>query len=135
MEAARLGLQDFQLGNLGGGLLGRAPPPLGLSLPFMPGCEPWAAAAAAIGMSVGQAAPTLSTLSHALPGFLSHPQVTITEFSLKLYRILLRNMYYGKSYKYKFQCIIRHHMQAICQQIRLQDQGAMEWFFRPHHLF
>ena len=75
MEAARLGLQDFQLGNLGGGLLGRAPPPLGLGLPFMPGCEPWAAAAAAIGMSVGQGAPTLSTLTHALPGFLSHPQV------------------------------------------------------------
>ena len=86
MEAARLGLQDFQLGNLGGGLLGRAPPPLGLSLPFMPGCEPWAAAAAAIGMSVGQAAPTLSTLSHALPGFLSHPQVRATEFSVKLFR-------------------------------------------------
>ena len=95
MEAARLGLQDFQLGNLGGGLLGRAPPPLGLSLPFMPGCEPWAAAAAAIGMSVGQAAPTLSTLSHALPGFLSHPQVRVAEFSLKFsstkYKVLFLN--------------------------------------------
>ena len=77
MEAARLGLQDFPLGSLvgGGGILGRGPPPLGLGLPFMPGCEPWAAAAAAIGMSVGPAAPTLSTLTHALPGFLSHPQV------------------------------------------------------------
>ena len=77
MEAARLGLQDFQLGNIaGGGLLGRGPPPLGLGLPFMPpGCEPWAAAAAAIGISVGPTAPGLSTLTHALPGFLSHPQV------------------------------------------------------------
>ena len=59
MEAARLGLQDFQLGGLAGAL-GRGPPGLG----FSPGCEPW-----------GLAHSPLSTLSHSLPGFLSHPQV------------------------------------------------------------
>ena len=37
MEAARLGLQDFQLGGLSAAL-GRPPPGLGLP----PGCEPWA---------------------------------------------------------------------------------------------
>ena len=93
MEAARLGLQDFQLGNLGASLLGRGPPPLGLGLPFMPGCEPWAAAAAAIGISAAQlssqcqAAPTLSTLTHALPGFLSHPQVRYTH--VIVFRIIM----------------------------------------------
>ncbi len=45
MEAARLGLHDFQMGGLRTGL------------------EPWLAAAAS----------PLSTLSHALPGFLAHP--------------------------------------------------------------
>ena len=46
MEAARLGLHDYQLGGLRPGL----------------GLEPWLAG------------PPLSTLSHALPGFLAHPQ-------------------------------------------------------------
>lgn len=79
MEAARLGFQDFhQLGNMAGnGLLSRGgPPPLGLGLPFLPGCEPWAAAAAAaVALSGPTAVPSLSTLSSSLPGFLSHPQV------------------------------------------------------------
>ena len=51
MEAARLGLHDYQLGGL------RAVPGLAGVM------EPWLAA------------PPLSTLSHALPGFLAHPQV------------------------------------------------------------
>lgn len=59
MEAARLGLQDFQLGGLASAL-GRPPPGLGLP----PGCEPW-----------GLGPSPLSSLSHSLPGFLSHPQV------------------------------------------------------------
>lgn len=66
MEAARLGLHDFPLSALGG----RGPPgPLGaLNLP-----EPWAAAAAAGAI---QCPTSLASLSHALPGFLSHPQVS-----------------------------------------------------------
>ena len=51
MEAARLGLHDYgQLGGLGRGLL-----------------EPWLA-------------PPLSTLSHALPGFLAHPQAAYASY-------------------------------------------------------
>lgn len=46
MEAARLGLHEYQLGALRPGLTG---------------LEPWLG-------------PPLSTLTHALPGFLSHPQ-------------------------------------------------------------
>lgn len=52
MEAARLGLHDYQLGG----------PRLGLGL------EPWLAG------------PPLSTLSHALPGFLSHPQAAYASY-------------------------------------------------------
>ena len=52
MEAARLGLHDYQLGGLRPGL----------------GLEPWLAA------------PPLSTLSHALPGFLSHPQTPYASY-------------------------------------------------------
>lgn len=63
MEAARLGLHDFPLSALGGGPRG-PPGALGLSP------EPWAAAAAAL-----QSPASLASLSHALPGFLSHPQV------------------------------------------------------------
>lgn len=59
MEAARLGLQDFQLGGLS---LGRPPPGLGLP-------EPW---------SLGPS--PLSSLSHALPGFLSHPQAAYASY-------------------------------------------------------
>ena len=62
MEAARLGIQDFP--GLGGFSLGHRPA-AGLGLP--PGCDPWAL--------TGPAGP-LSSLSQALPGFLSHPQVT-----------------------------------------------------------
>ena len=61
MEAARLGIQDFP--GLGGFSLGHRPA-AGLGLP--PGCDPWAL--------TGPAGP-LSSLSQALPGFLSHPQV------------------------------------------------------------
>jgi hypothetical protein len=58
MEAARLGIhQDFPMGGFS---LGHRS---GLGLP--PGCEPW---------SLTGPGP-LSTLSHSLPGFLSHPQV------------------------------------------------------------
>eukprot|EP00095_Tigriopus_kingsejongensis_P002895 maker-scaffold513_size150706-snap-gene-0.23 protein:Tk02895 transcript:maker-scaffold513_size150706-snap-gene-0.23-mRNA-1 annotation:"retinal homeobox protein rx-like" len=64
MEAARLGLQDFQLGGLASAL-GR--PPAGLGLP--PGCEPW---------NLGQS--PLSSLSHSLPGFLSHPQAAYASY-------------------------------------------------------
>ena len=62
MEAARLGIQDFQLGGLSAaaaaaaGLLGGRPPP---PLP-----EPWG----------------LGGLSHALPGFLSHPQAAYASY-------------------------------------------------------
>ena len=67
MEAARLGLHDFPLSALGG----RGPPGhLGALNP----AEPWAAAAAAAAI---QCPTSLSSLSHALPGFLSHPQVLI----------------------------------------------------------
>jgi len=52
MEAARLGLHDYQLGGLRPGL----------------GLEPWLAG------------PPLSTLSHALPGFLSHPQAAYASY-------------------------------------------------------
>ncbi len=51
MEAARLGLHDYQLGGLRPGL----------------GLEPWLG-------------PPLSTLSHALPGFLSHPQAAYASY-------------------------------------------------------
>jgi hypothetical protein len=51
MEAARLGLHDFQLGGL------RAA-----------GLEPWLAAS------------PLSTLSHALPGFLAHPHAAYASY-------------------------------------------------------
>jgi hypothetical protein len=62
MEAARLGLHDFPLSAFGG----RAPPgSLGVLNP-----EPWAMAAAAL-----QSPTSFASLSHALPGFLSHPQV------------------------------------------------------------
>lgn len=64
MEAARLGLQDFQLGSLSAAFA-RSPPGLGL-----PGCDPWPA----LGPS------PLSTLSHALPGFLSHPQAAYASY-------------------------------------------------------
>ena len=65
MEAARLGLHDFPLSALGG----RGPPGhLGALNP----AEPWAAAACAAAI---QCPTSLSSLSHALPGFLSHPQV------------------------------------------------------------
>ena len=79
MEAARLGLHDFPLSALGG----RGPPgPLGGLNP----AEPWAAAAAAAAI---QCPTSLASLGHALPGFLSHPQVQFTKFSrakiLKLY--------------------------------------------------
>ena len=77
MEAARLGLQDFQLGGFSGAILGRGhppppPPPLGLGLPFGVPPEPWAAAAAA-----ALPVPGLSGLSSlpGLPGFLANPQV------------------------------------------------------------
>ena len=53
MEAARLGLHDYQLGGLRPGL----------------GLEPWLGAG-----------PPLSTLSHALPGFLSHPQTPYASY-------------------------------------------------------
>lgn len=52
MEAARLGLHDYQLGGLRPGL----------------GLEPWLAG------------PPLSTLSHALPGFLAHPQTPYASY-------------------------------------------------------
>ena len=52
MEAARLGLHDYHMSGLGR-------PPLGL--------DPWLA-------------PPLSTLSHALPGFLSHPQTAYASY-------------------------------------------------------
>jgi hypothetical protein len=58
MEAARMGLHDFQLGGLS---LTRGPG----GFPLPPGCEPWAALSPS----------PLSTLSHTLPGFLAHPQV------------------------------------------------------------
>lgn len=78
MEAARLGIQDFQMHGFSGAaaILGRGPPApaLGIGLPFAPSCEPWAAAAAALGGGP-PLVPPLSTLSHALPGFLSNPQV------------------------------------------------------------
>ncbi|XP_059081986.1 homeobox protein B-H1-like isoform X2 [Tigriopus californicus] len=64
MEAARLGLQDFQLGGLASAL-GRPPPGLGLP----PGCEPW-----------GLGPSPLSSLSHSLPGFLSHPQAAYASY-------------------------------------------------------
>lgn len=63
MEAARLGLHDFPLSALGG-----RGPALGALSP-----EPWAAAAAAA--ATFQSPASLASLSHALPGFLSHPQV------------------------------------------------------------
>ena len=67
MEAARLGLHDFPLSALGGrgpaGALGALSP------------EPWAAAAAAA--ATLQSPASLASLSHALPGFLSHPQVNV----------------------------------------------------------
>ena len=63
MEAARLGLHDFPLSALGG-----RGPTLGALSP-----EPWAAAAAAA--ATFQSPASLASLSHALPGFLSHPQV------------------------------------------------------------
>ena len=53
MEAARLGLHDYQLGGL---------------RPGLGGLEPWLAG------------PPLSTLSHALPGFLSHPQAAYASY-------------------------------------------------------
>ena len=72
MEAARLGLHDFPLSALGG----RGPPGhLGALNP----AEPWAAAAAAAAI---QCPTSLSSLSHALPGFLSHPQVLILMHSV-----------------------------------------------------
>ena len=52
MEAARLGLHDYQLGGLRPGL----------------GLEPWLTG------------PPLSTLSHALPGFLAHPQTPYASY-------------------------------------------------------
>ena len=52
MEAARLGLHDYQLGGL---------------RPGLGGLEPWLG-------------PPLSTLSHALPGFLSHPQAAYASY-------------------------------------------------------
>ena len=52
MEAARLGLHDYQLGGLRPGL----------------GLEPWLAG------------PPLSTLSHALPGFMAHPQTPYASY-------------------------------------------------------
>ena len=60
MEAARLGLHDFPLSALGG----RGPPGSLASL----NPEPWAAANF-------QNPASLASLSHALPGFLTHPQV------------------------------------------------------------
>ena len=69
MEAARLGLHDFPLSALGG----RGPPGHLGALNINPS-EPWAAAAAAAAI---QCPTSLSSLSHALPGFLSHPQVLI----------------------------------------------------------
>lgn len=69
MEAARLGLHDFPLSALAAGAGHRGPPgSLGALSP-----EPWAAAAAAA-VSL-QSPASLASLSHALPGFLSHPQV------------------------------------------------------------
>ena len=65
MEAARLGLHDFPLSALGGRV---QPGSLGALSP-----EPWAAAAAAA--ATFQSPASLASLSHALPGFLSHPQV------------------------------------------------------------
>lgn len=71
MEAARLGLHDFPLSALGG----RCPPAgLGGLSP-----EPWAAAAAA----AMQVPTSLASLTHALPGFLSHPQVSPTIYIFK----------------------------------------------------
>ena len=69
MEAARMGLHDFQLGGLS---LARGP----AGFPLPPGCEPWAALSPS----------PLSTLSQALPGFLAHPQVGL--FLLLCKRIL-----------------------------------------------
>ena len=65
MEAARLGLHDFPLSALGG----RGPPGSLASL----NPEPWAAAAVAAANFQNPA--SLASLSHALPGFLTHPQV------------------------------------------------------------
>ncbi len=75
MEAARLGLHDFPLSALGG----RAGPPgsLGSLSP-----EPWAAAAAAAAQmqNPAAAAVSLASLTHALPGFLSHPQAAYASY-------------------------------------------------------
>lgn len=73
MEAARLGLGDYPLSSLG-----RSPPGTSANQPAMAGLlgaaasnqaalslmDPWLAASPLLG----------STLSHALPGFLAHPQ-------------------------------------------------------------
>ncbi len=69
MEAARLGLHDFPLSALGARACPPGPPGLAGLSP-----EPWAAAAAAAASLQGPPA-SLAALSHALPGFLSHPQV------------------------------------------------------------
>ena len=68
-----MGLHDFPLSALGG----RGPPgSLGALSP-----EPWAAAAAAAAtLQSPSAAASLASLSHALPGFLSHPQAAYASY-------------------------------------------------------